>query len=97
MVISVEPCGSKLCGRVIKASAVQQENARRGSGIQLIGSHIMTDVVPTGPNTYKGKVFIADRNVTIGGTITQVSPNMLSTEGCLLFVMCKTKTWQRVR
>jgi len=31
------------------------------------------------------------------GTIRQVSPNALAVKGCVLGVICKSQSWQRVR
>lgn len=97
MVVKIAPCGRELCGTVIRASAKQQAKAERGSDTELIGARLIKDIEPAGPNTYKARVFVADRNVHARGTIKQVSPNTLSVKGCVLAVICKSQTWQRVR
>jgi len=97
MVVQIAPCGDELCGTVVKASALQQQKAERGSGTRLIGSRLITDIEPTGPRSYKGRVFAADRNVYASGTVHQLSPNELEVKGCVLMVICKSRTYQRVR
>ena len=97
MVVQIAPCGDELCGTVVKASALQQQKAERGSGTRLIGSRLITDIEPTGPRSYKGRVFAADRNVYAIGTVHQLSPNELEVKGCVLMVICKSRTYQRVR
>ena len=97
MVIEIAPCGDDLCGTVVKASPLQQQKAERGSGTRLIGSRLITDIEPTGSGTYKGRVFAADRNVYASGTVHQLSPNELEVKGCVLMVICKSRTYQRVR
>jgi uncharacterized protein (DUF2147 family) len=97
MVIQIAPCGRALCGTVVKASATQAADAKRGSGTDLVGARLITSIQPTGPGTYSGRVFVADRNVHADGTISQVSRNRLEVRGCMLGVICKTKTWDRVR
>jgi uncharacterized protein (DUF2147 family) len=97
MVIEIAPCGSKLCGTVVKASANQQRKAQNGSGTDLIGARLISDIEPTGPNTYKGRVFAADRNIYADGTVRQISPNQLQVKGCILLVICKSRIYERAR
>jgi uncharacterized protein (DUF2147 family) len=97
MVVEIAPCGSHLCGTVVKASDKQQAKAQRGSGTELIGARLITGIERTGPRTYKGRVFAADRNVYASGTINQVSDNELQVKGCVLLVICKSRSYQRVR
>lgn len=97
MVVQIAPCGDDLCGTVVKASPLQQQKAERGSGTRLIGSRLITGIESTGTGTYKGRVFAADRNVYASGTVHQLSPNELEVKGCVLMVICKSRTYQRVR
>lgn len=97
MQIEIKPCGSALCGTVVRASAKQQARAERGSGTELIGSTLIKDIRPTGPNSYRAKVFLADRNMNASGKIRQVSPNRLNVSGCVLAIICKSADWTRVQ
>ena len=97
LVIQIAPCGGNLCGTVVRASAKQKAKAERGSGTDLIGARVIKDIDRTGPNTYRASVFLPDRNVHARGTIRQVSPNALAVKGCVLGVICKSQSWQRVR
>lgn len=97
MVIEIAPCGHELCGTVIKASPTQQAKAERGSGTHLIGSRLITDIEPTGPKSYSGSVFAADRNIHASGTVRLVSEDRLEVKGCLLAVICRSRTYVRVR
>jgi uncharacterized protein (DUF2147 family) len=97
MVIEIAPCGSKLCGTVLKASPTQQKKAQKGSGTDLIGARIITDIERTGPDTYRGQVFAADRNIYANGTVRQVSHDRLEVKGCILLVICKSRSYDRVR
>ena len=97
LVIQISPCGRELCGTVVRASAKQQAKAERGSGTDLIGARLIKDIDKTGPNTYRANVFLPHRNVHARGTIKQVSTNTLAVRGCVLGVICKSQTWQRVR
>lgn len=97
MVIEIAPCGPKLCGTVVKASANQKRKAEKGSGTELIGARLITDIEQTGDTTYKGRVFAADRNVYASGTVNMVTHDRLQVKGCVLLVICKSRTYDRVR
>ena len=97
LVIEVAPCGRQLCGTIVRASGKQQAKAERGSGTELIGARLIKDIGKTGPNTYSASVFLPHRNMHARGSIKQVSMNTLDVRGCMLGVICKSQTWQRVR
>lgn len=96
MQIQIAPCGRALCGTVVRASAKQQAKAERGSGTDLVGARVITNIRATGPRSYTANVFLADRNMSARGTIKQVAPNRLDVRGCVLGVICKTTHWDRV-
>lgn len=94
--IQIAPCGRELCGTILRASPKQKAKAERGSGTNLIGARLIKDIDRTGPNTYRASVFLPDRNMHARGSIKQVSANTLAVRGCVLGVICKSQTWQRV-
>ncbi len=96
MEIVIAPCGRELCGTVVKASSKAKVRAERGSGTNLIGARLIKDIEPAGPNRYKGRVFVADRNMHATGTIRQLNRNQLAVRGCVMAVLCKSATWDRV-
>ncbi len=97
MEVVIAPCGTDLCGTVVKASPTQQAKAERGSDTDLIGARLIKGIRRTGAATYRATVFLADRNIYARGTITQESNDRLHVRGCVLAVICKTKSWDRVR
>ncbi len=97
MEVVIAPCGGDLCGTVVKASPLQQAKAQRGSETDLIGARLVKDIEQTGPKTYRATVFLADRNIYARGTIDQISNDQLRVRGCVLAIICKTRTWDRIR
>ena len=95
--IDIKPCGEMLCGTIVKASAKQQAKAQRGSGTELIGARLIENIRPVGDGRYKARVFLADRNMHATGTIRQLNRNQLAVRGCVMAVLCKSATWDRVR
>ena len=97
MEIEIDRCGAMLCGTVVKASAKAQAKAQKGTGTKLIGARLIDNIRPTGANSYKARVFLADRDMHATGTIRQVSDDRLAVKGCALVILCRSATWERVR
>jgi uncharacterized protein (DUF2147 family) len=96
MEIVISPCGRSLCGTVVKASPKQQAKAERGSGTDLIGARLITDIRPNGPQTYRANVYLADRDMNASGTIRQINRNRLNVRGCVWGFICKSTNWDRI-
>lgn len=96
MEIVIAPCGPALCGTVVKASEKQQAKAERGSGTDLIGARLITNIRPSGPRTYRASVYLADRDMNTSGTIHEVNSNRLRVRGCVWGFICKSTNWDRI-
>ena len=96
MEIVIGPCGSSLCGKVVKASAQQQSKAQRGSGTRLLGARVIDNIAPAGPGRWSADVFLASRDMNARGTIEEVNPDRLAVRGCVLAFICKTTHWDRI-
>jgi len=96
MEIVISPCGRSLCGTVVKASPKQQAKAERGSGTDLIGARLITDIRPNGPQTYRANVYLADRDMNASGTIRQINRNRLNVRGCVWGFICKSTNFDRI-
>lgn len=98
MEVEIRPCGRQTwCATVTDASKGQRERARKGSGVELLGLTMIRDLTPDeAPGTYKGKVFIADKNMTAKGTITAISDTRIKVRGCALIgLVCREREWVR--
>ena len=94
--LDIRPCGASACGYVVWASEKAQEDARRGSGLTLMGLQLLRDFTPDGAG-WRGKVFAPDLNRTFSGTARPLDAGRLEARGCLLGrVLCKRQVWTRV-
>ena len=96
MEIVIAPCGAALCGTVVKASSRQQAKAERGTGTELLGARLITNIRRSGANLYRANVYLADRGINASGTIRQASPDRLNVRGCVLAIICKSNNWDRI-
>jgi uncharacterized protein (DUF2147 family) len=93
--VDIRPCGASACGVVVWASPRAQEDARRGSGRELVGMQLFQDFT-RGAHDWRGKVFVPDLNRTLAGAARVVDANHLEAKGCALGFFCKTQVWTRV-
>ncbi|MBE0453351.1 DUF2147 domain-containing protein [Roseovarius autotrophicus] len=90
--IEVAPCGSTLCGKLIKSfNAAGQEIPSDN-----IGRNIISETVPTGGGAYKGKVYSPDRGKTYNSRL-QLSGDTLKVSGCMFGVCRDGGHWLRVK
>jgi uncharacterized protein (DUF2147 family) len=95
--VDIRPCGPSACGYVIWATPKARDDARRGSGRELVGLQLLREFSLVG-NAWRGKVFVPDMNVTLGGAARPLDADHLEARGCVIGkVLCKAQVWSRVR
>ena len=95
--VEIKSCGTSTCGYVIWANADAQADARKGGTQNLVGLQLLRDFTPGKNNTWKGKVFVPDLNMTFSGTAQFIDAKTMKAKGCLLpNFLCKSQTWTRV-
>ncbi len=105
--VKIEPCGDKLCGKIIwlkepktekgidKTDKRNEDAALRGR--KIVGLELISGFVPDGPNEWDdGKIYNPQDGKTYSSSMTLVKPDTLEVKGCLL-MFCKTQTWTKVQ
>jgi len=90
-------CGDAMCGTVIWADdKTKADIASRGR--TLIGTQVFREFRQTGPNEWKGKVYVPAIDQTIAGRIELTDSDSITASGCALFGFgCQTRHWKRIR
>ena len=97
VVVQVERCGTAYCGRVVKATDKAKAKAAKGGTPNLVGTQILTGLVPTGAGKFRGKAFVPKRNIHATATVRQVSDDVMQVQGCVLGgLLCDSERWTRV-
>ena len=97
VVVQVERCGTAYCGRVVQATEKAKAKARKGGTPNLVGTQILTGLVPTGAGRFRGRAFVPKRNIHATATIRQVSDDVMQVQGCILAgLLCDNERWTRV-
>ena len=103
-IVEVVDCGGGICGRVVTSERIKADPtikdaynknpALRGRPIKGLA---LFEGMTGGPQVWKGKVYNPADGGTYSGTVKLVDAERLSLRGCIVFPLCKTQTWTRVR
>ncbi|MEO6339349.1 MAG: DUF2147 domain-containing protein [Caulobacteraceae bacterium] len=95
--IEVKACGTGTCGYVIWASDKAKADAKRGGTENLVGTQLLRDFSPDKRGSWRGKVFVPDRNAIFSGSAELVDANTLRAKGCLFAnIICRSQIWTRI-
>ena len=95
--VRIAPCrGQSLCGVVVSATADAKAKAAAAGTSRLIGTQLMSGLVPTGAGIWTGEFFVPDRNVRAPGELRLLGSRTLEIEGCVAGLLCKSQRWTRV-
>lgn len=95
--LRLAPCGDAYCATVTWATERARNDARKGSGKELIGSQLLTGLRPTGTGTWRGKAYVPDLDRHATATVLRTKPDQLRVSGCVLGgLICRTRHWQRI-
>ena len=90
--IRVAPCGSALCGTLVRSF----DAGGNAISTEFDGRNIISETVSQGGGAYRGKVYAPDRDKTYNSRL-QLSGNSLSVSGCVLGICRNGGTWTRVQ
>lgn len=90
--IQVAPCGTAICGTLVKSfdstgAEIQSANT---------GRQIISETVANGDGTYAGKVYSPDRDKTYTSKLV-LNGNNLAVSGCVFGICRNGGTWVKVQ
>ena len=104
-VVEIARCGGSICGRIVGSNKLRtnpglldahNSNAglrgRRLLGLQILGGFHFNDGTWTG-----GTIYNADDGGTYKATVTPIDSDHLKVRGCIVWPLCKSQTWTRMR
>jgi uncharacterized protein (DUF2147 family) len=104
-IVEIERCGASICGKLVGSDGlkadpnlldVNNKNAslrgRRMMGLQFLSGFTRGDGQWTGGTIYNG-----EDGGTYKATVTPVDADRLKVRGCIMWPLCKTQTWTRIR
>ena len=104
-IVEVERCGASICGKLIGSDGLRANpnlldvnnkdvslRGRRMMNLQFMNGFTRGDGGWTGGVIYNG-----DDGGTYKATITPIDADHLKVKGCIIWPLCKSQTWTRIR
>jgi uncharacterized protein (DUF2147 family) len=98
--IRIDNCGGKLWGIVVweKEPGVDSENPDPAKKSRpTLGMPVLMGLAPTKPNRWEGEIYNSQNGKMYGANISVVDESTLDLEGCLVWPLCQTQKWTRVK
>jgi uncharacterized protein (DUF2147 family) len=104
-IVSVDRCGTNLCGRIVGLKEPTYSNGRKKIDRQnenealrsrpLMGLGLLLNMRPAGSNTWKGAIYNPDDGKTYGATLS-LNGSVMKVQGCVAGIFCKTVNFTRL-
>jgi len=104
-VVEIERCGTSICGRLVSSDGLRANpnlldthnkdaslRGRRLLNLQILGGFTRGDGEWSGGTIYNG-----DDGGTYKATVTPLDADRLKVKGCIIWPLCKSQTWTRIR
>ena len=94
VIVKIQQCGSALCGTVAWASETATRDAARAGTTPLVGTEVLSELVPAGPGVWRGSLFVPDLRRRGSARLRQRGTEHLELVGCQLGgLICKRQIW----
>ena len=104
-VVDITRCGASLCGRLIESDNIRthpdlrdvnnkdtSQRSRKLKDLQILGGFTRKSDTWDG-----GTIYNPEDGGTYKATITPAGDDTLKLKGCIVWPLCKTQTWTRIR
>jgi uncharacterized protein (DUF2147 family) len=103
--VKVRQCGGEVCANIVglkeptyddgspKIDKYNKNPALRNR--PLMGLAVLSDMKPTGDNTWAGSIYNADDGKTYSATMT-LKGSTMKLKGCVAGIFCKTNTFNKL-
>ncbi|MCJ2183376.1 DUF2147 domain-containing protein [Novosphingobium sp. 1949] len=103
--VEISRCGASICGRLMNSDHIktnpdlrdvnnkdESQRSRRLKGLQIVGGFTRD-----GDKWKNGTIYNPEDGGTYKATITPDGPDSLKLKGCIVWPLCKTQTWVRIK
>jgi uncharacterized protein (DUF2147 family) len=104
-IVSVDRCGTNLCGRIVGLKEPAYANGRRKidrhnekaslRSRPLMGLGLLLNMRPAGENTWKGAIYNPDDGKTYQAKLS-LDGRVMKVQGCVAGIFCKTVSFTRL-
>jgi uncharacterized protein (DUF2147 family) len=103
--VEIARCGGSICGKLLSSEHLRTnpdlrdiankdttKRDRRLKGLQILGGFTLDKGVWTG-----GSIYNPEDGGTYKATITPAGADTIKLKGCIVWPLCKTQTWTRIK
>ena len=101
--IEVSQCDGGLCGKILGGSGGSAEDKfdrnNKNPALRsrpLLGMYIFRGLKPSG-GSWKGSIYNPNDGGTYSATVTLKSASEMTVKGCVVWPLCKTQVWAKVK
>lgn len=104
-VVEIERCGGSICGKLVSSDNIQKnpdlkdinnkdtsKRDRKLKGLQMLGGFKQD-----GGEWSGGTIYNPEDGGTYKATVTPTGADSLKLKGCIVWPLCKTQTWTRIK
>ncbi|MBB3955340.1 DUF2147 domain-containing protein [Novosphingobium sediminicola] len=104
-VVEIAACGPSICGRLVESDALrtnpQLRDTKNKDAAQrdrmLKGLTILQGFHAKGGEWAGGTIYNGDDGGTYQATLSLIDRDTLKVKGCIVWPLCKSQTWKRLR
>ena len=104
-IVEVSRCGASLCSKLLTSDGLKANPDMRDinnkdtavRGRRLMGLQLMNGLKWDGQSWSGGTIYNAEDGGTYKATVSAIDADHLKLKGCIVWPLCKTQTWTRVR
>lgn len=104
-IVEITTCGASICGRLVDSDNLRtnpdlRDIRNKGPALRSrpLKGLLMLSGFARGSNGWDGgQVYNPEDGGTYNGTITVTGPDTLKLKGCIVWPLCKTQEWRRIR
>ncbi len=103
--VEISACGNSICGKLINSENIaknpdlrdvnnkdEAKRSRKLKGLQIVGGFTRD-----GDKWSNGSIYNPEDGGTYKATITPTGADSLKLKGCIVWPLCKTQTWTRIK
>jgi len=104
-VVEVERCGASICGRLVTSDGLHtnpnmldinnKDTALRGR--RLMNLQVLGGFTRSAGGWSGGTIYNGEDGGTYRATVTPIDADHLKVKGCIIWPLCKSQTWTRIR
>ena len=104
-VVEVERCGASICGKLVSSDGLRTNPDMRDinnkdanlRSRKLMNLQVISGFTRDADGWSGGSIYNGEDGGTYKATVTPIDADHLKVKGCIIWPLCKSQTWTRIR